>query len=507
MNILSSEQIRFLDAYTIQNEPISSIDLMERAALTCVEWIEKHFDRGKRICVFCGPGNNGGDGLAITRLLAQRGWQIQAIILNSKGSLSKDCIINLDRLKELFPDLIQEFTEKSALPATIECDLLIDAIFGTGFRGTATGLEAQVIDHINGSNKEIISIDIPSGLTSNEYIKSNDIHIIKSKHTITFQFLKPAMVMPESAPYCGAVHVMDIGLDLKGLHQLSIELQLIDIQYLKGILLDRESSGHKGSFGHAFLMAGGAGKAGAGILALKSCLRSGCGLVTAAVPREENPIYQVACPEAMTTTYSESSTHVQIPLKVNSIGIGPGIGTSSITLETIISILKRWNKPVILDADALNLVGLHPELKSLVPAGSLLTPHVGEFERLFGSSTNDFERLELQKSISKKHQWFILLKGAFTKITTPDGFAYVNPTGNAGMAKGGSGDVLTGLITGLHARGYEIKDAAILGAFLHGLAGDIAAHGLGTEAMNASDLVESIPKAWKQLLDQVANTD
>jgi NAD(P)H-hydrate epimerase len=226
-------------------------------------------------------------------------------------------------------------------------------------------------------------------------------------------------------------------------------------------------------------------------------------LVTAAIPREENPVFQVACPEAMTVTYEESNVAITIPQKTSAIGAGPGIGTSTMSLNTIVYILENWKNPVILDADALNLTSQHHELFSLIPEGSLLTPHVGEFDRLFGKSANDFERLELQREMSNKHRWIILLKGAFTKITTPDGLTYVNPTGNAGMAKGGSGDVLTGLITGLHARGYPLTEAAILGAYLHGLAGDLSAESLGTEAMNASDLVEAIPNAWKKLLQNV----
>ncbi|MFM7079988.1 MAG: NAD(P)H-hydrate dehydratase, partial [Bacteroidota bacterium] len=237
-------------------------------------------------------------------------------------------------------------------------------------------------------------------------------------------------------------------------------------------------------------------KAGAGILAVRSCLRSGCGLVTAIVPREENPIFQTACPEAMTIQYQESDREITLPEKASSVGIGPGIGTNTTALKTIYSVIQSWKKPALIDADGLNLMSQHPELFQMVPAGSLLTPHVGEFERLFGKSNSDFERLELQKRMSITHQWIILLKGAYTKITTPDGKVYVNPTGNAGMAKGGSGDVLTGLITGLHARGYQLKDAAILGAFLHGLSGDLSAEKLGQEAMNAGDLIEFIPEAW-----------
>lgn len=499
MNILNSNIIRFLDESTIQNEPISSIDLMERAARKCAEWIESSLNPTQRILVVCGPDNNGGDGLAITRQLAEKGWLIKALLLDSRNYLSNDCKVNLDRLTRRFPDRVQIIQDAEQLPLALGCDVVVDAIFGIGFKGEVRGLVASAIDVINSSDCTVISIDLPSGLTSNEAINIIDNKIIKSDITITFQFLKPALVMPENAPFFGKVEVLDIGLDASGLNEAEIDMHLSDMQSIRMLLKERESTGHKGNFGHALLMAGGIGKAGAGILAVRSCLRSGCGLVTAIVPKEENPIFQTACPEAMTIQYQESSTEIMPPEKASAVGIGPGIGTNTTALNTVQSLIQKWKKPVIIDADGLNLMSQHHDLFQMIPKGSLLTPHVGEFERLFGKCNNDFERLELQKSMSKTHQWIILLKGAYTKITTPDGKIYVNSTGNAGMAKGGSGDVLTGLITGLHARGYQLTDAAILGAYLHGLAGDLSAEKLGIEAMNAGDLIEFIPAAWQTI--------
>jgi NAD(P)H-hydrate epimerase len=246
-------------------------------------------------------------------------------------------------------------------------------------------------------------------------------------------------------------------------------------------------------------MAGGTGKAGAGILAAKSCLRSGCGLLTMVIPSSENVIFQAAIPEAMTLQYDATNSLSNIPIKTSAVAAGPGIGTDATAMQTLTRLIERWPQPMVADADAINLLSQHQNLLHRLPKGSLLTPHVGEFERLAGKKDNDFDRLEAQLELSKVLGIYILLKGAFTKITTPEGKIWVNPTGNAGMAKGGSGDILTGLIAGLSARGYTMEEAAILGAYLHGLAGDLCAERIGMEAMHAGDLIEMIPEAWKRI--------
>lgn len=502
MKILSAEQNRLMDTYTILNEPISSMDLMERAASACAQWILRNAQVDQPILVYCGSGNNGGDGLAITRILSENKIDCKAILLNSKDKLSADNQSNLNRLIEKHPGRIQIISNNNTVPPPPKESIVVDAIFGTGFKGVATGIESEAIRKINTSGCVVIAIDLPSGMASNEATQTSINNVVKSNHTLTFQYLKPCLVMPENLELIGQVHVLDIGLDARGLGQFESEMELVSIDLISNIIKDRPSSGHKGEFGHATIMAGGTGKAGAGVLAAKSCLRSGCGLITMIVPQSENLVFQSSVPEAMTICYVENNTSIAIPTKTTALAAGPGIGTNLTAKETLHHLIEIWDKPLVADADALNLLSESPNLLNRLPKGTLLTPHVGEFERLIKKSTqNDFERLEEQKALSKKLNCIILLKGAFTKITTPEGRIWVNPTGNAGMAKGGSGDVLTGLIAGLAARGYSLEEAAILGAYLHGLAGDLCAKKLGMEAMHASDIIEAIPQAWQQVND------
>ncbi|MFM7177162.1 MAG: NAD(P)H-hydrate dehydratase [Bacteroidota bacterium] len=500
MKILNAEQNRLMDAYTILNEPISSLDLMERAASKCAHWILQNTPKDQPILIYCGSGNNGGDGLVITRMLSDKHINCNAILLNSKDKLSPDNHTNFNRLTQKYPDRIQVISKGNAVPSPPVGSIVVDAIFGTGFKGEATGIESEAIGKINTSDCHVISIDLPSGMASDKTIQTAINNIVKSNDTLTFQYLKPCMVMPENMELVGQINVLDIGLDARGLGQFEAEMELVSEDQIRGIIKDRPVAGHKGEFGHATIMAGGAGKAGAGILAAKSCLRSGCGLITMIVPQTENPIFQSSVPEAMTICYGEHNTSTTIPTKTSALAVGPGIGTSQTAKETLQYLIGTWGKPLIVDADALNLLSESHELLKNLPQGSLLTPHVGEFERLIKKSAqNDFERLEEQKSLSKRLNCIILLKGAFTKITTPEGRVWVNPTGNAGMAKGGSGDVLTGLIAGLAARGYTLEEAAIIGAYLHGLSGDLCAKKLGMEAMHASDIIEAIPQAWQQV--------
>jgi len=497
MFILKAESIRFLDQFTIQHEPITSIDLMERAAGACVDWMIEQLPP-KPVTIYCGTGNNGGDGLAIARLLAQKGWTVSAILLQSRDRLSSDHQINLQRLQQDYPSQLVIIRPGQEVPRPAD-GYVVDAIFGTGFSGEASGLELVAIEVMNDCKYPIISIDLPSGLASNKSSIHIQNKIVKAKNTLTFQYLKPCLVMPENIPFFGTVSVLDIGLDPRGLEQIDTSMELVTPKVVKQLMKERLGAGHKGDFGHALIMAGGSGKSGAGILAAKSCLRSGCGLLSMVIPSSENVIFQAAIPEAMTLQYDATNSLSTIPIKTSAVAAGPGIGTDVTAMQTLTRLMELWPQPLVVDADAINLLSQHHELLQQLPEGSLLTPHVGEFERFAGKKDNDFDRLDAQLERSKVLGIYILLKGAFTKITTPGGKIWVNPTGNAGMAKGGSGDILTGLIAGLAARGYSLEEAAILGAYLHGLAGDLCAERLGMEAMHAGDLIEMIPEAWKRI--------
>ncbi len=490
MKIFSASQIRATDAHTIQYEPVSSIDLMERAAKACAEWIAKRTDNKKVFNVFCGPGNNGGDGLAIARLLRQNGFDINTFIIRSGKNYSKDFLENEKRLLELNQSHVHDINQGDEIPEFSKEEYVIDALFGTGLSKPVTGLYAKVIEKINSSGAEIISIDMPAGLFADQHSGSNE--IIRASHTLSFQLPKLACMFPENEKYVGQFHVLDIRLFQPFIDEQVSVNHFVTADSIKAFLKPRLKFSHKGNYGHALIVAGSKAKTGAAILATQACLRSGVGLVSVHIPEERLTAMQVSCPEAMIADDIVSETY-------SAIGIGPGIGTDSSAKIMLMRILQSVKVPVVLDADALNIISENEELVGLIPNKSILTPHVKEFERLAGKTSNDFERHELQVSFSKKYQVFMVLKGAHSCITTPEGNSYFNSTGNPGMAKGGSGDVLTGIITGLLAQGYSSEESALLGVYMHGLAGDLAAEKKGMDGMIAGDIVNGISDAWKTL--------
>ncbi len=503
MKILSASQTREWDQYTIQHEPIASIDLMERAAGKCVEWIEQHLYSGKHFAIFCGKGNNGGDGLAIARLLTEQKSIVTVYILESGHKGSDDFQINLTRLQQSSHKDIHFIQNETNFPILTTDAIIIDALFGSGLSRSLEGINAKLAEHINHSGCEIIAIDIPSGLFVDN--SSNGNAVIKATHTLSIQSYKPAFLMAENAEYIGNVHIIDIGLKSEFLSAITTVWELIDEDLVHSIYKRRNSFTHKGNFGHALFVVGSYGKMGAAILSSKACLRSGVGLVTCHIPKCGYEILQTALPEAMVFTDFNSSfiTKVEEDIsKFNVIGVGPGIGTATETRAALKNLFQQYKKPMIIDADGLNCISLEKDLFSSIPIRSILTPHPKEFERLFGECDNDFERIYKALDNASSLNCVIVLKGHYTFIATPFGKGYFNSTGNAGMATAGSGDVLTGILTGLIAQGYNSADAAILGVYLHGLAGDIAAKKISEEAMIAGDITENLSGAFLQLKQQ-----
>ena len=500
MKILSAEEIRLWDQYTIQHEPIGSIDLMERAAGKCVDWLEENGYVEDSFSIFCGKGNNGGDGLAIARMLSAKKYPVTVNILESGHKGTEDFQTNLARLHQ-YPNVDIRFIQTEGNFHELKKDeIIIDAIYGSGLNRGVEGVTAKLIGHINDSGCKIISIDIPSGLFTDHSSTGNS--IIKAEHTLSFQCFKPAFLVAENAEYMGEVHILDIGLDQDYYNSIQSPYELVDDTIIHSIYKPRNKFSHKGNFGHALLVAGSFGKMGAAVLSAKSCLRSGVGLLSCHIPRLGYEILQSSVPEAMVMTDFNSSliTKIQDDLKnYEAIGIGPGIGTASETKTMLRDIFETYHNPVVLDADALNIMSLQKDLLKLMPPGSLLTPHPKEFERLFGECKNDFERIERALQHTKQLNCLIVLKGHHTFIATPTGNGYFNNTGNAGMATAGSGDVLTGMITSLLGQGYPSVEAVILGVYLHGFAGDVAANKISEEAMIAGDIIENIGKAFKQL--------
>lgn len=497
MKILSAVEIREWDQYTIQHEPVTSIDLMERASLTCVAWLTRNYPDAPSLGIFCGKGNNGGDGLAIARMLMEQQYKVTVHILEFGHKGTDDFQINLARLHKLPEADIHFIQSEENLHPIPHGQIIIDAILGSGLNRPVEGLTAKLVEHINASGCEIISIDIPSGMFTDRSSKST--LTVRASHTLSFQCYKPAFLFAENGESVGEVHILDIGLHPDYYNNLQGQFELVDEKLVASIHKPRKRFSHKGNFGHALLVAGSYGKIGAAVLSAKACLRSGAGLLTCHIPECGYEILQVALPEAMVVTDFNSSFNTKVEddlSKYEVVGMGPGLGTASETKMMLREVLDTFRSPVVLDADALNILASQKDLLTLIPAGSILTPHPKEFERLFGETGNDFERMLLVMQKAKELNCLIVLKGHHTFIATPDGKGFFNSTGNSGMATAASGDVLTGVLTGLLAQGYSGVEAAILGVYLHGLAGDMAAAESSQEALIAGDIILKLGAAF-----------
>jgi NAD(P)H-hydrate epimerase len=497
LKILSAEQIKALDEYTIQHEPITSIDLMERACRAFVNWFTVHFDATNKVGIICGTGNNGGDGLGIARMLLEWGYTVKVWIVRGTSYESSDFKINLQRLQQ--KSEVHEITATADKDVFTGYDILIDALFGYGLSRPVDGIFAQVINCCNKADAIKVAVDIPSGLMADEPSAKG---ILKADYTVSFQLPKLAFLMPESYQYTGEWVVVDIGLNKKIIRESETGHCYITQKAVQKIVKPRAKFSHKGTYGHALLIAGSFGKLGACILASRAVLRTGVGLLTVHVPKCGYEILQSSVPEAMTQADSSAThfTEFSDVSKYDAVGIGPGLGQEEDSVKAFAKVLEQFQKPFVIDADALNILATHRELMQLIPQNSILTPHPKEFERLVGEWKNDFERLQKQKEFAKTLQCIIILKGAHTSIAAPDGQVYFNSSGNPGMATGGTGDVLTGILTSLLAQSYEPTEAAIIGVYLHGLSADLIVQERGMYGLIASDVVEFLPLAYKKLL-------
>jgi hydroxyethylthiazole kinase-like uncharacterized protein yjeF len=505
MKIFSAAQIKSADAYTIANEPVSSLQLMERAAEKCAVWLDQHFTPATPFHIFCGMGNNGGDGWVIARLLQQKGYLVTTYLLHHTTQQSADNATNQQIFKNDSPSLIKDIYEVADFPVLESPCVIIDAIFGTGLNRAIDGWVAGIIHKINDQHagNTIIAIDIPSGMLADE--SSLHMPVVRAHHTLSFECYKLAFLLPENAPIAGEVHILPIGLHPDFIKQTPVRFHLTDAQMIRTIYEPRDPFANKGTYGHALLIAGSYGKMGAAVLSTQACLSAGAGLVSCYVPQCGYDIMQLSAPCAMCITdmHPQHNSHFQDVLrhpetadKYKSIGVGPGLGTETATAKALEKLLELYTHPMVIDADALNIIATYPYLLQKVPAGSILTPHPKEFERLFGATPNQFDRLALLSQKAVASQLYILLKGRYTAMACPDGAVYFNPTGNPGMATGGSGDVLTGILTGLLAHGYSSKAALILGTYLHGMAGDLAATRYSQEAMTATDIISCLGPAF-----------
>jgi hydroxyethylthiazole kinase-like uncharacterized protein yjeF len=489
MKLLSASQIHEADQYTILNEPISSVDLMERASAACTDWLLENFDQTTVIGILCGMGNNGGDGWVIARLLKTAGYDVRPYAIMHGQAFSPDCDQQLRKWEENWGPTTQIATLED-LPELETFDVVIDAILGTGLSAPLRGLLAGIVMQINDSQKPVVAIDLPTGLFCDYNDHNNLGCVVKAGHTLTFQFPKLAFFLPDSGPLVGDWKVLDIGLHPDFIQQVKVEFQFFTETHAIQITKPRLRFSHKGTHGHVAIVGGELGKVGAVVLAGQGALRSGAGLCTLVVGQAAVPIVQSSFPEAMT----EVNT---IPESTNALAIGPGLGLGEYSEKLLDTCLAWTGGNLVVDADALNLLARRSNWK--VPTNTILTPHPGEFDRLFGTKSHSWrEKIQMAKAFVQSESVILVLKNAYTMVFLPDGQVWINSSGNAALAKGGSGDVLTGVIVSLLAQGYAPQDAARLGVWLHGRAGEYAAKLYGTRGVLSSDVANTMGLVWPQ---------
>lgn len=499
MFILSSEQIRRLDQYTIDKQVISSWDLMERASNAFVDCLFQVQDPepGSLFTILCGTGNNGGDGMAIARLLSEREMHCEVYILPVAKTESEDFRKNKYLAGE-HNISIHEVSAVTDIPEVSEDSIIIDAVLGSGLNRPLDSDWRAVLEEFSYKGKLRIAVDIPSGLFAD---KPTEFPGFKADLTYTFHCPKLAFFFPENQDEVGDFFILDIELETPSLPEFRSHDNLFTTQHARGVLRERKRFDHKGTFGHALMVAGSYGKVGAAVLTAKAALRAGAGLVSIHAPKSAYQILQISFPEAMVEVDSHEYiwTETSEVNKYAAIGVGPGIGKNELTVKALSELLRKASQPLVLDADALNILAEYPDLWDCLPEDSVLTPHPKEAERLFGKFSDSFERIDNLKSIALAKKIYIILKGGNTVTFCPDGTVWFNNNGNPGMATGGSGDALTGIITGLIAQGYTAKEASLLGVYLHGSAGDFAFLNLEMEALLASDIIDHLGMAFRHL--------
>lgn len=500
MKIFPTACISHIDAGTIKSEPIASIDLMERAAERLTHAIVKEYPSvGTYFVVVAGCGNNGGDALAVARMLWNMGYGVEVWVMPLRDKLSPDCACNLSRLQQETSVPVNTIDGDTLISVPSDGAVIVDGIFGSGLNRAPQGLYARLIGRINELPNRVVSIDIPSGLMGENALENGC--IVRADITLTLQFPKISMLVADSEPYVGRMKIVDIGLDAKTIETTATNYYFTTHADAATLVRPRRRHAHKGNFGRGLLVAGSQGMAGASILSARGALRSGIGLLTVHLPRCNNAIVQASVPEATTSVDASVDCFSQAPdvEKYSAVAVGPGLGTSTTTADALLQLIKKCHVPMVLDADALNIISRNPGWMSLLPSGSVITPHPGEFRRIAGESASCWEAIEKARSMAVRYNVCIVLKGAYTAVVSPQGNVHFNSSGNAGMATGGSGDVLTGIVLSLLAQGYTSTDAARLAVYVHGYAGDCAGGKLGQTALVAGDIINYLPEAWCSL--------
>lgn len=501
MKILNAEQLRLADKNIMRNQKISAVELMGRAANSCFQWLIDYLNGGNRqVLIFCGVGNNGGDGMAIASLLKENGFEVKVLEVLFSNQFSADFLFYKNKWMQS-GEQVFSIHPTSEFPKMNSSAVVIDAIFGYGLNRPPEKWVQQLFHHLNESGQEIISIDVPSGFYLNKIPAAEEV-VINATHTLTFEFPKLVFFLPQTATYARQWHLMSLQSRSEDLQGIDCRQFLLDKKMIASLLKPRPRFSHKGTFGHALLVGGSYGKIGAMLLSAKACLRSGAGLVSVFVPRCGYLPFQSALPEIMVMAdeADKQLEDIKTPEKFTAIGIGMGMGQHPKSIRALHRFLLKNKSPLLLDADALNILSQKAEWLSLLPPQSVLTPHPKELERLIGNWKDDFEKIEKTQAFARQYQVVVLVKGAHTLVVTPDA-VWVNATGNPGMATAGSGDVLSGIITGFLTQGYATEEAAILGVYLHGLAGDLAVASQQSEAsLIASDIIENLGSAFRDFV-------
>jgi NAD(P)H-hydrate epimerase len=512
MKVATTQQMQAIDRRTIEEIGIPGLVLMENAGLQTVLAMERFFGslRGKKICLVCGKGNNGGDGLVIARHLHNRGGEVSIVLLGRKTDIKRDAKVNLEIALMMNLALVELVSEDELClldERMASSQIIVDAIFGTGLRDAPRSFYQQVIGRINASSKPVVAVDIPTGLSAStgEILGCS----IQAALTVTFGLPKVGLVYGINRQYAGQLEVADISIPKTVIEDAQIKLNLLEKEYVASLFKKRKLDTHKGDYGHVLVIAGSMGKTGAAVLAATAALRAGAGLVTLAVPQGVHHIIEVKTTEVMSVPLPETDRHtisqaaeesiLRLAEQVDAVAIGPGLTTHPETSQLINEIVTSLEIPVVADADAINAMPLSSLKYTRSPL--IITPHPGEMGRLLDVPTSEIQanRLEAVQKTAEACNTYVVLKGDRTLIADPEGNIYINPTGNPGMATAGSGDILTGMIAGFVAQGLGPLPASNAGVYIHGLAGDLAAGEKGEMGLLAGDVLEQIPTALRQV--------
>ncbi len=496
MKILSSWQIRKIDADTILQEGISSLELMKRAATAFYTWLtERYQNKSASILLFAGVGNNGGDALVVARLLHKAGYNVEVCLVEYGKNYSEDCAHNVRRIRAENISL-QIISNEKEIPDMHRYDLLIDGLFGTGLSRNVSGIAAAVIQAINKSGKRVISIDVPSGL----FLDRKTELAVQATETVTFQIPKLALYLPDNYTYTGNVTNVPIGLSEKAIAEAETNMFFTRKEEIAKMIKPLSKFAHKGTEGHALIVGGSLGKMGSVCISSRAALKMGCGLVTAYIPKCGGSILQSSFPEAMVIEDpgEEYINSIPVNLPVSAVGIGVGMGQSARTARALLNFLEENSAPLVVDADGLNILAQHQEWLSLLAPKTILTPHPKELSRLTGVWNGDYDKIQKTRLLAREYDLIVVIKGAYSVIVDSNNI-FVNSSGTPALATAGSGDALTGMITSLLAQGYPPLEAARVGVYLHGMTADITANSIYPRSFIASDIIDNIGDAYKEL--------